>query len=82
MGSWMMSMPMETRRRSPPETPRWPSSPMTVEAAERRPSWSMRAWTRAFFLDLERERGRRNSAAKVRVSSTVSMGKRRSSCMT
>ncbi|KAF1879186.1 hypothetical protein Lal_00047859 [Lupinus albus] len=58
IGSWMMSIPIETLRRSPPETPRWPSSPIM------------------------RLRGKRNSAAKVRVSSTVSIGKRRSSCIT
>ncbi|KAF1861186.1 hypothetical protein Lal_00000605 [Lupinus albus] len=77
-----MSIPIETLRRSPPETPRWPSSPMIVFAAFRSPSWSIRAWTRAFFFDFERLRGNRNSAAKVRVSSTVSIGKRRSSCIT
>ncbi|KAK1268744.1 hypothetical protein QJS04_geneDACA006469 [Acorus gramineus] len=29
-GPWIMSTPIETRRRSPPETPRVPSSPMYV----------------------------------------------------
>ncbi|KAH0458849.1 hypothetical protein IEQ34_011663 [Dendrobium chrysotoxum] len=82
MGSWMMSVPIDTRRRSPPETPRWPSSPIMVDAAARRPSWSMRACTRARFFEAESQRGSRNSAAKVRVSSTVSIGKRRSSCST
>ena len=38
IGSWIMSVPIDTLRRSPPETPRWPSSPMTVFAAFRRPS--------------------------------------------
>uniref|UniRef100_A0A8R7TYC8 Uncharacterized protein n=1 Tax=Triticum urartu TaxID=4572 RepID=A0A8R7TYC8_TRIUA len=82
MGSWMMSVPMETLRRSPPETPRWPSSPMMVLAAARRPSWSMSACTRARFLAAQSERGRRKSAAKESVSVTVSMGNSRSSCMT
>ncbi|KAH0454321.1 hypothetical protein IEQ34_016245 [Dendrobium chrysotoxum] len=74
MGSWMISMPILTRRRSPPDTPRWPSSPIMVLAARRRPSWSIRACTRLCFLDLERVRGRRNSAENMRVSSTVSIG--------
>ncbi|OEL13690.1 ABC transporter G family member 6 [Dichanthelium oligosanthes] len=82
IGSWMMSVPMETLRRSPPDTPRCPSSPMMVLAAARRPSWSMSACTRARFLAGDSTLGRRNSAAKESVSVTVSIGKSRSSCMT
>ncbi|XP_020105768.1 uncharacterized protein LOC109722227 [Ananas comosus] len=81
-GSWTISAPMDTRRRSPPDTPRWDSSPMMVDAAGRSPSWSIRARTRARFFSRGSDRGSRNSAAKVSVSSTVSMGKRRSSCIT
>ncbi|KAL3834068.1 hypothetical protein ACJIZ3_008804 [Penstemon smallii] len=64
-----MSVPIDTRRLSPPETPRWPSSPIT-------------ACTRIFFFDLERVLGSLNSAANMRVSSTVSIGNKRSSCIT
>lgn len=33
-GPWMMSTPIETLRRSPPDTPRVPSSPMKVFRAD------------------------------------------------
>ncbi|XP_062226523.1 uncharacterized protein LOC133924817 isoform X2 [Phragmites australis] len=81
MGSLMMSTPMDRRRRSPPDTPRCPSSPIMVLAALRRPSWSMSACTRFFFSLVGRERARRNSAANMSVSSTASIGHRRPSCM-
>nr|GMD50763.1 ABC transporter G family member 6 [Ipomoea batatas] len=71
IGSWIMSIPIETRRRSPPETPRWPSSPITVFAALCSPNWSIRAWTLIFFFDFDSVRGSRNSAANINVSSTA-----------
>ena len=42
MGSWMMSVSMEIRQRSPLETLRWPSSPMTKggRSSEEREGWS------------------------------------------
>lgn len=80
-GSWMMSTPMETRRLSPPETPRWPSSPMMVLATLTRPSLSSKLFTLATLVAFDWDCGSRKKAENMSVSLTVSIGYRRSSCM-
>lgn len=112
-GLWIMSIPIETLRLSPPDTPLLPSSPMYVCAVlctavsytikillkirqsrtrtwvggtrvvlTCNPSWSRSSWTLCFLSALEREGGSLTSAANMKVSKTVNMGKSWSSCIT
>ena len=106
-GLWIMSIPIDTLRRSPPDTPLLPSSPIyvcvalqrailsinlsTIRQADRerereiytcKPSWSRSSKTLFLFSGLEMEGESLTSAANMKVSKTVNMGKSWSSCIT
>mmetsp|Transcript_3106 Transcript_3106/g.7466 ORF Transcript_3106/g.7466 Transcript_3106/m.7466 type:complete len:294 (-) Transcript_3106:120-1001(-) len=81
-GSDTSSVPMFTRLRSPPDTPRTKSFPTLVCCTSRSPSSEMMLVTRSSFCCCDMDRGNRSVAEKAMVSRTVSSGKKRSSCST
>mmetsp|Transcript_28218 Transcript_28218/g.61952 ORF Transcript_28218/g.61952 Transcript_28218/m.61952 type:complete len:204 (-) Transcript_28218:591-1202(-) len=81
-GLMSSSWPMDTRLRSPPDTPRIMWLPMMVSLHLLRPRPCSTISTRDTLTSCDQERGRRSTAAKYNVSNTVSSAKRRSSWLT
>lgn len=80
-GFVIISTPILTRLRSPPEIPlTTPGTPIFVFAHLDKPSSSMVASTRRSFSRRDSACGKRNMAEKINVSRTVKLPIRMSSC--